>query len=196
MAQEDKGKVSLPPAILARLRDEEQRLLTETIAELVRRAREVDVIDVWNTSSLVSSYWVLLMSGPDQEDEIKLATDLLRWHHFSARAFSQVVCLSPAETRLFTLLTSRFAVSKLPTLLLSIEPAMERVVRVEPALLHELSEARGGFRKVLSEIQVIVNNSEGLEAVAAHLQREEFLRQFKRAYKELKSLVSISMKMG
>lgn len=182
-------------ALLRSLRAEEAAILRASLELLVQDSNTPRTASVWPPGALANSYWILLLSGIDQTDELLVATELLLWQHFSAKSSAQLVCVQSSERALFKMLGIRFSVTRCPTLLVSDNPDMDPAVRLESPLLHALAEARGGLRKVLTEVHALIEQGTTIQDVAKLMQREEFFRRLKLAYTEAKSFVSLSVEV-
>lgn len=181
--------------LVTRLEQEERELLEAAVKQLIAESEQLEVSHIWTPDDLVGSYWVLLMSGVDQTDELDIATELLQWREFSAKGSARVACIPSSERRLFSLISSKFAITRCPTLLIANDVEMAEVLRIEPQLLSDLVEARGSFRKLLTEVHSLIELGESLGQISEMLQREDFFRRLKLVYAEAKSLISLKVQL-
>lgn len=187
---------SNPGRLLAQLRAEETTVLQELVSHLIDEVRQIDIVDVWDQDQSASTYWVLLMSGVDQPDEVASAKELLLWSSFFAKHSARVVCIQSSERALFKFCTRYFRVNNWPTLIFSDRPDMVPSISLDGQLLSHLSDSRGGIRKLLTELHALVESGKTIQEIANMLTTEKFWKHLKLVYSEVKNLLSVTVKAG
>lgn len=197
MPDEPTKSVSVPDSvvlsrILARL-DRVERQVLEDIIGSMRRPAAPRIEDIWDSIGLPSSHWLLVMTGIDHEDELTIATELLQWREFSARGSARIACVPSSDRPLYNLVTSTFAITKCPALVISNSPNMASAIKIEAPLLSLLVSKRGNLRKVLNEVHTLIEQGTSLADIARRFRKEDLLEKVKLAYTEAKSLLSITV---
>jgi hypothetical protein len=110
------------PALLARLEAEERAKVEALFETALAAAQEKRVIDFWDQPQLSVSYWVLMLSGINEEVEVRTADTLLRWKAFFVRDAAALLCVQSSERARFRCCSEVFAVEGFPTLVLGDSP--------------------------------------------------------------------------
>jgi len=185
-----------PSLALARLDAEKQAILREVVEQIVHDVRRIDVTDLWEQDQLANTYWILFMSGVDQEDEGLLARELLFWSTVFTKHSARVACIQSSDRNLFKYCTSYFNVKRWPTLIFSDRPNMVPFLSIDGQLLTYLSERRGGIRRLLTELHALVESGSSIQDIGQTIATEQFWKHLKLVYREAKTLVSVSIKAG
>lgn len=196
--RDDTGKdiIRLPRAavdLLDRLQITAEADLVAAIEIVLLQARPIEVVDLWEQRQAALTYWVLLLTGVNQEDEMRIAKDLLAWQSFFSKDSARVLCIQSSEREQFHCCSRAFNIHNFPTLIFSDSPDMHTYIRVEPGLLTSLSEQPGGLQTFFAKIQSMVENGMTLQQVQDKMVAETFWRGIKVVYKEVKGLVSIQV---
>ena len=155
---------------------------------------EVEVADFWESRDIAVTYWVLMISGVNQPEEMEIAKAWLLWKAFFAKDSALVVCLQSSERREFKCASSQFGIVNCPALVLGDSPGMESSIEISSELLFTLSATPGSFQRFLARIHQLVENGTRLEDIRALLWTETFWSGIKVAYAEVKSVVSATVK--
>lgn len=182
-------------AHLARLTQEERSALEQAFQAALEEAGNLQVVDLWDRQSPAITYWILLMSGVNQTDELKIAQDLLAWQAFFSKHSARVQCVQSSERHEFRLCSSEFDVADCPALILSDRPDMRSYIRLEAQLLFTLLAEDGGLQRFFTRIHAYIENGRTLSEIDAMLTSDKFWRTLRVAYKEVKGLVSFSVEM-
>lgn len=175
--------------------DSEARSLVVRVADdIVSEARSVEVEDAWDQDQIASSYWILYLSGVDQEDEVALAKELLLWSAVFAKNSARVACIQSSERALFKFGTQYFGLKSWPTLVFSDRPDMADFLAIDGHLLTSLSEKRGGIRRLLTELHARVECGRSISDISTAIGTEKFWQNLKIVYGEAKSFVSVTIK--
>jgi len=153
------GKV-LPPevsAVLAKLTADDRELLNRAVADIHR----IEVADLWEQRDLAVSYWVLMTTGVNQADEMRVAAELLCWKHFFAKDTASVRCIQSSDQREAECCFCHFGNVDFPTLAVGDTLTMENFVLLGPAMLESLARKPGALHLLLSRVhQWLVNGME------------------------------------
>jgi hypothetical protein len=89
------GDVPRPPAkrlpdtmveaILSHLEQYDEATVRSAVQNALEVSRPVEVVDLWKRQEAATTYWILLLTGVNQEDEMRVAKDLLTWQAFFAK---------------------------------------------------------------------------------------------------------------
>lgn len=183
-------------SILARVEAAERSALRDMIGALVDAAQRVDISDVWENGEGASSYWILFMSGVDQEDEMSYAKELLVWVGLFAKSSARAACIQSSDRKVFRYCTKHFGLKRWPTLVLSDRPDMSRFISIEGTLLATLAERRGGIRRLFTELHALIEAGQSFDEVSRTISTERFWKHLKVAYAEVKTLIAVSIKAG
>jgi hypothetical protein len=188
---------AVPDASLNLLAKRIEGKASAEIAELIRavlvEVREVDVLDLWKPREAALTYWILMLTGINQAEEMRIATDLLSWQAFFAKDSARVVCLQSSERDAFRCCSARFDVHDCPTLIVSDRPDMVPHLKVQAGLLRTLAAQDGELQRFLSRLHALAENGRTLAQLRDLMAAESFWRGLKVLYKEVKGLVSISI---
>jgi hypothetical protein len=194
---ESKALIKIPERLssyLAQLKSDDRALLEAVFRAALLEPRELDVLDLWEQQELPITYWILLMTGVNQEEEMKVAQTLLSWNTFFSKHSARVLCIQSSERNEFRCCSASFDVVNCPTLLFSDSPEMESFVKVEPELLFALSGQPGGLQRFLTKVHSMVENGESLVGIKNMLLTEKFWSTLKLVYQEVKGFISFSAK--
>ncbi len=205
MKSDDPNEKALLPA---RLTDRSLKLLARQlqiesntqgsalIEAILLRVRTVDIVDLWVPREAALTYWILMLTGVNQIDEMQLAGDLLAWQAFFAKDSARVLCVQSSERDPFRCCSSRFQVHDCPTLVMSYSPDMKSYLKIEPNLLRALAGQSGEVQRFLARIHALAENGRSLEDLQQLMAAEAFWRGLKVVYKEIKGLISIKLSPG
>lgn len=157
-ANNPSGLVPLHKALsahLERLTPEERLALERAFEAALEGARDIQVVDLWDRQTSAITYWVLLMSGVNQPDELRIAQDLLSWQAFFSKHSARVQCVQSSERAEFRLCSAEFDVADCPALILSDGPDMKSFIRLEPQLLFTLLSEEGGLQRFFTRIHAV-----------------------------------------
>lgn len=188
-------KKTLPPDIQRRLDDTKEfdRAAVVSLLELATRAaREVTVSDLWEQPELAMTYWILLMSGTDQEEQAEIAKALLFWKFFNAKDSAMVLCLTLSDGA-YKMCADQFKAVKTPTLVMSDTRGMYNYIKIDPNLLFELVKTKGSFQRFITELHLTIQLGDTIQAIKSQLRKERVWAGVKILYSEAKSITSISV---
>lgn len=190
------GKSSKVPeklaSYLAQMEANDRALLEAIFQTALLEAHEIEVLDLWEHKELPVTYWILLLTGVNQEEEMAIANILLSWQAFFAKHSARMLCIQSSERNEFRCCSSYFDVVNCPALIFSDSPDMQSFVKIEPELLFTLTNQKGGLQRFLTKLHSSVGNGVTLSEIKAMLLTEKFWSALKIAYSEVKSLVSFS----
>lgn len=178
---------------LARLAPEELSALERAFQAALNEAQNLTVVDLWDRPSPAITYWILLMSGVNQAEELHIAQDLLSWQAFFSKHSARVQCVQSSERAEFRTCSSEFDIADCPALVLSDRPDMKSFIRIEPQLLFNLRAEDGGLQRFFTRIHAYLENGRTLRDIDAMLASEKFWRTLRVAYKEVKGLVTLNI---
>ena len=179
---------------LAQMEADDRALLEAIFQTALLEAHEIEVLELWNHKELPVSYWILLLTGVNQEEEMVIANTLLSWQTFFAKNSARLLCIQSSERNEFRCCSAFFEVVNCPTLIFSDSPDMESYIKIESELLFTLANQKGGLQRFLTKLQSLIENGDTLSEIRASLLTEKFWSALKIAYNEVKSFVSLSAK--
>jgi hypothetical protein len=177
---------------LAQMEADDRALLEAIFQTALLEAREIEVLDLWNHKELPVSYWILLLTGVNQEEEMAIANTLLSWQAFFAKNSARLLCIQSSERNEFRCCSAFFEVVNCPALIFSDSPDMESFVKIEPELLFTLANQKGGLQRFLTKLHSLIVNGDALSEIRVKLLTEKFWSVLKIAYSEVKGFVSFS----
>lgn len=177
---------------LGNYESEEERLVA-VFEQALQTLQEVSISDLWEQPELAASYWILLLSGVNQKDEMEIATNLLVWKAFNAKDSAKVLCIPLSERSEFNFCSSQFNVVRTPTLVFSDSRDLSEFVTIAPKVLFDLNSTEGHLQRFLTEIHNSFLNGRRLLDIRKRLITEQFWAGTKVVYGEVKSLVSFSL---
>lgn len=180
---------------LAQMEADDRALLEAIFQSALLEAHEIEVLDLWERKELPVTYWILLLTGVNQEEEMALANILLSWQAFFAKRSARLSCIQSSERNEFRCCSSYFDIVNCPALIFSDSPDMESFVKIEPELLFTLASQKGGLQRFLTKLHSLIENGDSLSEIKTKLMTEKFWSALKIAYSEVKSLVSFSAKV-
>ena len=188
------SKRKLPPELQQRLQDAESfdRATVNTLLQQAFQASvDVTISDLWEQPELAMTYWILLMSGVNQEEETEIAKALLCWKAFNAKDSAMVLCLTLADGP-YRLCASHFKSVKTPTLLVSDTRDMYNYLKIDPELLFSLMIPKGSFQRFITELHLTIQTGNTIQDIKNQLLKERAWAGVKVLYSEAKSLISIT----
>jgi hypothetical protein len=189
------GRVPEKLAVYLSQMEADDRALLEAIFQTaLLEAHEIEVLDLWDHKEFPVSYWILLLTGVNQEEEMVIASALLSWQAFFAKHSARLLCIQSSERNEFRCCSSFFEIVNYPALIFSDSPDMENFVKIEPELLFNLATQKGGLQRFLAKLHSLIENTDTLSEIRAKLLTEKFWSALKIVYSEVKSFVSFSAK--
>jgi hypothetical protein len=179
---------------LAQMEADDRALLEAIFQTALLEAHEIEIFDLWERKELPVTYWILLLTGVNQEEEMAIANALLSWQAFFAKHSARLSCIQSSERNEFRCCSSYFDIVNCPALIFSDSPDMESFVKIEPELLFTLANQKGGLQRFLTKLHSLIENGDTLSEIRAKLLTEKFWSTLKIAYNEVKSFVSFSAK--
>jgi len=180
--------------VLAHMKSDERALVEAIFQNAVLEPQEIEVLDLWVRPEVAVTYWILLLSGVNQEEEIQIAQSLLSWQMFFSKHAARVICIQSSERAEFRCCSSTFDVVNHPTLIFSDSPVMSPFIKVEPELLFTLANQKGGLQRFFTKIHSLIENGESIGSIEGMLVTEKFWRALKLVYDEVKGFISFSVK--
>ena len=190
------SKKKLPLNIQERLDNTEvfDRATVKTLLQQVIQATsDITMSDLWEQPELAMTYWILLMSGTNQEEETDIAKALLCWKAFNAKDSAMVLCLTLADSS-YQHCANQFKAVKTPTLIVSDTRDMYNHLAIDPNLLFKLMSTKGGFQRFVTELHLTIRTGNTIQDIKNQLRKERAWAGIKVFYTEAKSLISISIK--
>ena len=180
-----------------------QRLQVDRDSELIALVRSIleevrvrDIVDLWEPREAALTYWILMLTGVNQPDEMQLAKDLLSWQAFFSKDSARVLCVQSSERDSFRCCSAAFQVHDCPTLVMGDAPDMHSYLKIEADLLTSLIARPGELQRFLARLHALVQNGRNLEDLRDLMAAEGFWRGLKLVYKEVKGLISITLSPG
>lgn len=168
------SRKKLPLDIQKRLDDAEvfDRATVDTLLQqAIQASSDVTMSNLWEQPELAMTYWILLMSGADQEEEIEIAKALLCWKAFNAKDSAMVLCLTLADGS-YQHCASQFSTVKTPTLILSDTRDMYSYIKIDPDLLFKLISAKGTFQRFITELHLTIRTGNTMQDIKNQLRKE------------------------
>lgn len=176
-----------------RLQGEPDIELIGLLRSILEEVRALNVVDLWIPREAALTYWVLLLTGVNQPDEMQVAKDLLSWQGFFSKDSARVLCVQSSERDAFRCCSAAFGVHDCPTLIMGDGPAMHSYLKVEADLLKALIAQPGELQRFLARLHALVENGHSLKDLRDLMAAEAFWRGLKVVYREVKGLVSIKL---
>lgn len=167
--------------------------LGELVHAILLELSTLEIVDLWEPREAALTYWILLLSGANQTDEMKLASDLLTWQAFFAKDSARILCVQSSEREAFRCCSSTFDIHDCPTLIMSDSPDMNSYLRVEPDLLRRLTSSPGELQRFLTRLHALAENGRSLRQLSDLMAADAFWRGLKIVYNEVKGMVSIKL---
>lgn len=167
--------------------------LGELVHGILLELSALEVVDLWEPREAALTYWILVLSGVNQSDEMKLASDLLTWQAFFAKDSARILCIQSSEREAFRCCSSTFDVHDCPTLIMSDSPDMSSYLRVEPDLLRRLASSPGELQRFLTRLHALAENGRSLRQLSDLMAADAFWRGLKIVYNEVKGMISIKL---
>lgn len=167
--------------------------LGELVQGILLELSVLEIVDLWEPREAALTYWILLLSGVNQSDEMKIASDLLAWQAFFAKDSARILCVQSSERDAFRCCSSTFDVNDCPTLIMSDSPDMSSYLKVEPDLLRRLASSSGELQRFLTRLHALAENGRSLRQLSDLMAADAFWRGLKIFYNEVKGMVSIKL---
>jgi len=181
-------------AYLAGVQSEDRPMMEELWQAALAEAQTVEFMDLWERRDLSATFWILLVSGINQIEEMEIASALLTWKHFFAKDSAMLLCIQSSERREFKCATGKFGAVDCPTLIVSDSPEMEDFIELRSDLLFALSNTKGALQRFLTRIHQMLENGKSLDELRGSLWSKQFWAGIKVVYAEVKGIVGSSVK--
>jgi hypothetical protein len=195
----DKGRalISLREGSLTllaqRLQGEPDTELIVLLRTILAEVRALDVADLWTPREAALTYWILLLTGVNQPDEMNIARDLLSWQAFFSKDSARVLCVQSSEREAFRCCSAAFGAHHCPALIMSDTPDMHSYLKIEADLLKTLITQPGELQRFLARLHTMIENGHSLSDLKDQMTAEAFWRGLKVVYKEVKGFISIKL---
>jgi len=181
-------------AWLATVRAPERMSMEELWQAAFAESQSLEFSDLWEKRDLSVTFWVLLISGVNQSEEMEIASALLTWKHFFAKDSAMLLCIQSSERNEFKCATSKFGAVACPSLILGDSPEMDEYIEIKSDLLFTLQNTKGALQRFLTRLHQMLENGTALEDVRTSLWSEQFWSGIKVVYAEVKGIVGASVK--
>ncbi|MEQ8280823.1 MAG: hypothetical protein RMA76_35600 [Deltaproteobacteria bacterium] len=171
----------------------EQHVVDRIVELAIDRSHLLEFADLWTRGESALTYWVLIMSGVNQADEFRIASELLIWQEFFCGRSARVTCLQPSDARFFPMATRHISELELPVLLIGDNPMMSEHLIVMGGLLERIGAEPGKVQRFASRIHTTIQGGGSMSDIASKMRKETFWSWTKIAYDELKSLLKVSV---
>lgn len=178
--------------LLERLDDLEPEQEKALLLKLLDRAKRLEVADLWLASGPALTHWILLLTGPNQEQEIEIAKELLSWQTFLAKHSARVLCIPSSEREPFICCAKQFDAQTFPCLYISDSPTMRNPVSIDGQTLRTLQE-QGQMQAFLTQMHSQLERGKPLKEVQLRLLGSKVAKAIKFAYAEAKGVFSINI---
>jgi hypothetical protein len=138
-----------------------EALFEQAMAE----AEQLEIADLWEQRDRGITYWVLLMTGMNQDEEMGIANSLLSWKAFLAKDAAWVRCIQTSDKREFACCQSRFGPITCPTLAVGYSPNLDSFITIGPELLFKIASAPGCVHRFLTKLHHLVETSPNLRDI-------------------------------
>lgn len=101
-------------AIVAHLEADKAFEVTAEVRAALKAARPMEVLDLWDQQEVAITYWILLLTGVNQAEEVGIAKDLLAWQAFFAKDSARVLCVQSSERDAFRCCAGAFGARNFP----------------------------------------------------------------------------------
>jgi len=179
-----------------RLQVDSDSELIAMLRSILEEARVRDIVDLWEPREAALTYWILLLTGVNQPDEMQVAKDLLSWQAFFSKDSARVLCVQSSERDSFRCCSAAFEVHDCPTLVMGDAPDMHSYLKIEADLLKSLIAKPGELQRLLAKLHALIQNGRSLQDLRELMAAESFWRGLKVVFKEVKGLISINLAPG
>jgi nucleotide-binding universal stress UspA family protein len=132
------------------------------------------VVDFWDQPDLSVSFWALLVSGINDEVELRIADTILRWKGFYVRETASLICVQSSERSMFKCCANTFDLNRFPALVLGDSPEMIQYITFHGQLLTSLAALPGALHRFLTHVHSYLDNGKSLAYVAGQLGTPRF----------------------
>jgi hypothetical protein len=155
--------------------------------------RRLRITDLWDQSDYAITNWMLLLTSMNQEEEFRIAGELLCWKGLIVRDSARVQCIQSIDQKAFQFCMKKFGASSCPALIFSDDVEMNNFIIIGPQILTRLGKEKGGIQKLLIKMHTAVANGGSLETIKKELKTESFWAGVKLIYSEMKDFLTFSI---
>jgi len=181
-------------AYLSGLTEAERAGIEDLFQSALIESQQLDLVDLWERRENAATFWVLLISGVNQPEEMEIARELLTWKAFFPKDSAMVLCIQSSDHAEFQCTSARFGIVNCPSLVFSNSPEMASFVEIKSELLFTLLSTKGAFQRFLTRVHQSIVNGEEFENIRTALWSEQFWSGIKVIYAEVKGIVGASVK--
>src|SRR4051794_3875173 len=88
---------------LAKLETEERARVESLFRQAVTQSGRLEIEDLWDHTGAAVSYWILIATGVNHQEEMAVALSLLSWKAFFANSTAWVRCIQTSDRQAFDL---------------------------------------------------------------------------------------------
>ncbi len=144
---------------------------------------------IWYDENNATSFWILLVNGINNHQEVSVIKQMLYWKEFFARSFAKVRCVQSYEQFEFSLILKKFKINACPTIIVSDTISFENNYIVKPDTLLKLSEKTEGVVELCNQIHQELLIGSDREIIEALIKSKQILKSInhKEEYKRVLS---------
>jgi hypothetical protein len=174
---------------LAKLEADERAHLEALFQTTLSHSQTMDVVDLWEQGELAVSFWILVTTGVNQDEEMKIATALLFWKAFFAQEAARVRCIQSSQRREFACCRSRVGTITCPTLIVGDSPNLEGFISVGPELLFRIASEPGCMHRFLTKLHHLIESGASLREVDEALRSSRLWNTMKLDFGTIRDMI-------
>lgn len=107
---------------------------------------------IWYDENNATSFWILLVNGINNPQEVAIIKQMLYWKEFFARSFAKVRCIQSYEHFEFSLILKKFKINACPTIIVSDTIGFENNYIIKSDILLKLAEKTEGILELCNQV--------------------------------------------
>lgn len=169
--------------------ESQQDTFEELLLELIGEVKRPTIENIWIDDDSIISYWIVLINGINNNDEIELVKKILFWKEFFSETTAKIRCLQSSNHKLFNLCLKEFKIDSSPAIICSNTPGFEDRIIVDTTMLNKIIKEEYGIQTLLNKIhhKLVLGNE--VITIQNEIGSLKFWRVFERV-SELKEMIS------
>lgn len=186
----DNNKLS---STLLKFLEEDKTKELQYVIDIIKKQNSIETIDVWDDKIYSVSHWILLINAVNQNNDLKISSNLLTWKEFSSKETASVKCVQASDHREFNHCSATFSIDVFPALIIGDSPEMQNYLVIGNELLLKLSEDESKLQSIFQKIHLHLINGGNFDELRKEMKTDVFWGKMKLIYSEVKGFFSIKI---
>lgn len=154
----------------------DQEFVKSVIHKTIREKYSTNSLEtIWYDESNAASFWILLVNGINNVQEVAVIKQLLYWKEFFARTFAKVRCIQSYDQYEFSLVVRKFKIKACPCIIFSDGIDFESYAIVKTEMIQKIADKKEGIVDLCNQIHQAILSGNDIKTIAASMSQKQIL---------------------